>query len=470
MPMWCASDHSHEEGGETSDGLALRSRPDRQAASRSKGHHRVVRISPGDSVVLNSAEKAPYLIHVEILEDDLDFEPLKRANRELLKKIVTQEERKKRKRQGIESEGPTASGLLSFGALMPDMAAREARRTSASINVKDPETLRSPAGRQSSISSPAPGDAPPEEMDLVEQLFGSNFSVRDELPDLTESIPLNLAPKNKQLDAMVWSRADSESPNTSRRPSTMASPGASLGFFETTSTSPRLAEEQAAVAAPSPAHQAVASASTARPVITLDDYSERMRTAAIMLAQLNDSLIPVAPAAADSANGGTLRWIPGSALITGRQPAANPESHQPQAQRSGKLQYSEAAAIKERIMNEMMALEDERVQRMTENAGGTVVPSTGSDAKMAEDEGIIRRELNKADPSGPFSPVPGVYPGLITASRHSRRVQGIVGRKEKPHTCSLAVGSLGGLGREYLRALQRYHAEAGGGPGYRSFP
>ena len=35
-------------------------------------HHRIVRIPPGESVVLNSAERAPYLLLIEILHSDLE--------------------------------------------------------------------------------------------------------------------------------------------------------------------------------------------------------------------------------------------------------------------------------------------------------------------------------------------------------------------------------------------------------------
>ncbi|KAL9537442.1 hypothetical protein MBANPS3_011773, partial [Mucor bainieri] len=37
-------------------------------------HHRVVRISPSDAVVLNSAERAPYLLMIEVLDDEMNFE------------------------------------------------------------------------------------------------------------------------------------------------------------------------------------------------------------------------------------------------------------------------------------------------------------------------------------------------------------------------------------------------------------
>ena len=53
-------------------------------------------------------------------------------------------------------------------------------------------------------------------------------------------------------------------------------------------------------------------------------------------------------------------------------------------------------------MDEMLALEEERMERMRENreGEGTLKIGDGGGAmKTAEDEGIIRRELSRADPS-----------------------------------------------------------------------
>ncbi|ORX62293.1 kinase-like protein [Hesseltinella vesiculosa] len=47
------------------------------SGSCSSYHHRVVRVSPDDAVVLNSAERAPYLLMIEVLEDDLCLENYK---------------------------------------------------------------------------------------------------------------------------------------------------------------------------------------------------------------------------------------------------------------------------------------------------------------------------------------------------------------------------------------------------------
>ncbi|CUS14203.1 unnamed protein product [Tuber aestivum] len=48
------------------------------------GHHRVVRINPAEATVLNSAERVPYLLMVEVLRDDFDFDPEKEENQRLL--------------------------------------------------------------------------------------------------------------------------------------------------------------------------------------------------------------------------------------------------------------------------------------------------------------------------------------------------------------------------------------------------
>lgn len=66
-----------------------------------------------------------------------------------------------------------------------------------------------------------------------------------------------------------------------------------------------------------------------------------------------------------------------------------------------KLQYSEAAAIRDRIMKEMLALEEERMERMRDHGEHEQIMrlDVSGSMKSAEDENIIRRELNKVDPS-----------------------------------------------------------------------
>lgn len=141
-----------------------------------------------------------------------------------------------------------------------------------------------------------------------------------------------------------------------------------------------------------------------------------------MLAQLNANLVresitplpvnnpgatPTIPASS------SLSWIPGSSWLVGGddQASAGGPLHPSLAGSGGassaatssrmKVQHSEAAAIRDRIMTEMLALEEERMERMRENREGEGMMRIGdvSGGMKSEDEGIIRRELNRADPS-----------------------------------------------------------------------
>jgi hypothetical protein len=382
MPLWCAADHCHEEGGQTSAGTPLASRPEN---SRKRGHSRVVRISPGDSVVLNSAERAPFLLHVELLEGDLDFDPSRRENRELLKKIVVQEDLKRRKGEGHSTDFKT---LESFGSPMPDIMPKAG-----------PSTPRQdqPISRRDLVPEEM------EEMDLVEQMYGAKLSVKDILPEWSETMPLPQGPKNKALDAAAWDRAGAG--GSPKFLSALNSPGVDLP--ESSISRPETPLRPITPIPPTSATPERTSSSANR-VITLEDYSERMRTAAVMLAQLNASMVASVPEPQQSSSG-ALSWIPGTGWIKGSAAAGEKNKPDPlpisvgQGQ-GGKLRLAaaQAAAIRDRIMEEMMALEEERVARMTARPEGVEIEEKVSveGNKTAEDENIVRRELNKADPSG----------------------------------------------------------------------
>ncbi|KAL5624833.1 hypothetical protein BROUX41_004893 [Berkeleyomyces rouxiae] len=62
---------------------------------RSK-HHRIVRINPAESTVLNSAEKVPFLLMIEILRDDFTFDPATPDNERLLMELMSESGSKKR--------------------------------------------------------------------------------------------------------------------------------------------------------------------------------------------------------------------------------------------------------------------------------------------------------------------------------------------------------------------------------------
>jgi len=343
MPMWCSSSDTRKAPG-----------------SVPQPHHRIVRVPPGESVVLNSAERAPYLLLIEVLNDDLDFDPTKRVNKEVLKKMVTKENEKK----------GTSRDIIPFSTKEPLFRHKlEDSTNGTDVSVVDDVPAPPTKSPMSSLQALPTTLADNEEMDLVEQLYGNDQSLHAAF-DLSDSIVLPLARKNRELDMATWSSSIPSTPNP-------------MGAVET---------EPAAFPSPLTSRQnSIQSA-----LISMDEYSERMRTAAIMLAQLNANLARETAAAAGSSSdqSNSRSWLPTPSWGASGEPPA-------QVQMPTKLQASEANGIRDRIMQEMLALEEERMQRMTNNGSTDSIMRVGDlgSMKTPEDEGIIRRELNKADPS-----------------------------------------------------------------------
>lgn len=65
-------------------------------ASRSR-HHRIVRLNPAEATSLNSAEKVPYLLMLEILREDFDFDPDTEDNTRLLTHLLSDKGRSRRR-------------------------------------------------------------------------------------------------------------------------------------------------------------------------------------------------------------------------------------------------------------------------------------------------------------------------------------------------------------------------------------
>ncbi|KAK4212393.1 phosphatidylinositol 4-kinase-like protein [Rhypophila decipiens] len=59
-------------------------------------HHRIVRLNPAEATVLNSAEKVPYLLMVEILRDDFTFDPDSQDNQRLITNLLAEQGSRKR--------------------------------------------------------------------------------------------------------------------------------------------------------------------------------------------------------------------------------------------------------------------------------------------------------------------------------------------------------------------------------------
>ncbi|KAF4615315.1 hypothetical protein D9613_003070 [Agrocybe pediades] len=355
MPMWCQS-------SDTVSGNNRIPEP----------HHRIVRIPPGEAVVLNSAERAPFLLLIEILNGDLNFDPERRGNKEILRKIVTKEA----EQRGTWLDFGLASGSVRQNTPNPEAS----QRTPMTSIVRSPYFPGGPPTAASSTSAFSNDD---EEIDLVEQLYGNDQPLRSQMLDIEDSIVLPPTPKNRELDMVTWARSSPIPPSTSgdlssRQAPTMSHHVRAPSLRQSLSTTSSISE--------GPANEL----ENAR-ILSLDEYSDRMRTAAIMLAQLN------ADQGRETSTNGSPR--PDNLLDrTGR--SSSSEVSQPMHTRM-RLPKAEAAAIRDRIMKEMLALEEERMERMKGSESDAMmresVPSGSS--KTAEDEGIIRRELNKVDPS-----------------------------------------------------------------------
>lgn len=109
------------------------------AAAHSK-HHRIVRLNPAEATSLNSAERVPYLLMVEVLREDFDFDPDTDANQTLLTRLLAEKGTNKRRlfdlsdssRQVIIPDKPPDPGVDSvFEPTEGDLGSKD-------LLIKDP--------------------------------------------------------------------------------------------------------------------------------------------------------------------------------------------------------------------------------------------------------------------------------------------------------------------------------------------
>ena len=184
------------DGQENSDASKLNLHSGHTKSGR---HHRVVRINPSEAVVLNSADRVPYLLHVEVLVNDLDFDTERRQNRESLKKLVMIEDMRRRKTaasrvltgsgqllRGSKSDVDMVETLESSEASREEQSARDFAGLSINPPSLSPTTIVPSHHANPAITPPmkesedrAPPAAPmelpegEEEIDLTEQAYGT---------------------------------------------------------------------------------------------------------------------------------------------------------------------------------------------------------------------------------------------------------------------------------------------------------
>ncbi|KAF9954153.1 Phosphatidylinositol 4-kinase pik1alpha (PI4-kinase)(PtdIns-4-kinase) [Mortierella alpina] len=305
-------------------------------------HHRVVRIPPQDAVVLNSADRVPYLLQVEVLETDMSVEEIRAQRRDL-------DENDEDSR--ISEETPIQEVLINDnGSIQVEEALGTNGHTSGESSQDDtappsPSTLVSPTTTGETTS----GSEPEKKKSSVELVphppVGS-------LADLTISPPGSPVPSSPVISsARIRSPAPSHSSGSHRAPTHSHSNEA---YLQT------VLKRRASNSA--------------------DDFAEKMRTAAVMLAQLSQQ--QAAQQAGAGANGNS------------RTSA--------QSRSSIKAKATSVEDIRAKIIKEMMALEEQRMQRMkiegvSSGVGGGGGEGAGSE--MLEDERKVMANVATDDPS-----------------------------------------------------------------------
>ncbi|KAG0214357.1 Phosphatidylinositol 4-kinase pik1alpha (PI4-kinase)(PtdIns-4-kinase) [Mortierella sp. GBA30] len=306
-------------------------------------HHRVVRIPPQDAVVLNSADRVPYLLQVEVLETDMSVEEIRAQRRDLHEHDEDSEVPEKNHTREVMISDDGSVHLQDVLSANAHSNGEGSHRNEASSSSSTPQAI-------TETSTDATSEKPKSSIDIVSHPpVGS-------LADMTISPPGSPVPSSPRV-----STARMKSPAPSHSSSTMAGSHRS----------------------PTHSHSNEAYLQTVlkrRASNSADDFAEKMRTAAVMLAQLSQQ--QAAQQAGAGANGAS------------RSSA--------QSRSSIKAKATSVEDIRAKIIKEMMALEEQRMQRMkiegvSSGVGGGGGEGAGSE--MLEDERKVMANVATDDPS-----------------------------------------------------------------------
>ncbi|RHZ81144.1 hypothetical protein Glove_123g81 [Diversispora epigaea] len=380
------------------------------ATSESPYHHRVIRISPVDAVVLNSADRVPYLLMVEVLEGEINLDISKLQAQKSLKRILHDE---KRRRQSIDTSTSTDSphkdsphkdsphkdsphkDLPHKDSLHKDSPHKDSphkdsphkdshkhdenihestpehsEESTVSINIKDVENMQK-------------NDILGSVLENTENLSGKVFDksnltlctnenkLKIENVDETSISPtITALPKS-------FSRSSKRTASIDKLPTISSLPLTTVDehFKVTTDSTSLNSTDKSPVpytpttpTLPESNSQYLKQVINRRQSNSADEFAERMRTAAVMLAQLN-----VAQQTRTSPTGETIQRT-----------------------------KADTEAIRKKIINEMMGLEEERMMKMKTQGIISDVGANGGEGggfEMLEDETRVLSAVNKDDPS-----------------------------------------------------------------------
>ncbi|KAI9593126.1 kinase-like domain-containing protein [Syncephalis fuscata] len=338
-------------------------------------HHQVVRVALQDCVVLNSAEKVPYLLLVEVLEqehEDEDEQPPQQLGR--WESTDLEEESTWQRSPSLDIDDEDTDELFG-GALYKSQKIKEmAQSKENEMPFYQPELLLKTADDGSSDESDMPQQQPVklEKRHVSSTEIKETHTAADGIRPLIQrtnsapshslqgaaTAPVALGSVGKSSAAVTLSRRDSF-----KRPLARVETDPNIDFNTSTNANGDY-------------FSTVLARRTSNAGGT-DEFSERMRTAAVMLAQL----------AEQSKREGTGRRAGASKSAT--------------ASVNGKGKLEE---IRERIIREMMALEEERLQKLNTEGMNHVTSGSGGEGgggEMIENErdlmNVVKRDKN--DPS-----------------------------------------------------------------------
>lgn len=132
-------------------------------------HHRIVRLNPAEATVLNSAEKVPYLLMVEILRDDFTFDPDSPDNQRLLATLVA--EQGSRRRIFDLSDSPRISTSKTPGPVTEPVVDSVFEPSSGDLGTSP---ALKPIDSKSSSETAKPGKPVPQRLPIVPTIVSTS--------------------------------------------------------------------------------------------------------------------------------------------------------------------------------------------------------------------------------------------------------------------------------------------------------
>ncbi|KAJ1971407.1 Phosphatidylinositol 4-kinase pik1alpha (PI4-kinase)(PtdIns-4-kinase) [Dimargaris xerosporica] len=423
------------------------------AQDRTACHHKLVRISPADAVVLNSAERAPYLLMVEAVETDQTVEELALIGKPngsagALEKSHAENGEQSRDTMDSKCAHDNALGLnLNEKAKgsMPnsDELPLMQRSLTADAVLSKYESMMHDLSTSSLL--PAPRDAMAES---VSSRAFSSIDVAEAALTTTPSNDLQIDSRDRRrIHSSVAMNRHKTMPINAVKDSTpfVDIPSVDLTDLHTMTQKARpKSSSQSPVSpiqsprfpisdSPNRQSQELCNNNTQhqwevhrrRKLSTVDDFQERMRTAAVLLAQLaqqeakkkswyqrgtSSTTTPTAPMASLGTDdkgvvmsGTSPGMVKGGPHLTSADLATLPRT-------TGNAQGTDQ--IRVRIIQEMMALEEQRLRLMGPTSPPPSAPSSqtqqGSttpvaiDGDVLEDKQLLLDDVkHKEDPSAP---------------------------------------------------------------------